>query len=1572
MQTSGMINQIRPRRAVANRHELSRRVPTLATAIGVLLIVASASLASATPEPPTMLVGVAKIDATPDYPVRLNGFGYRQSESEGVAQRLYVKALAFGADAKSGAILVTVDNLGVPDAITQAVAKNLEQQLGLDPARFVVTFTHTHTAPMLRGASETIFGHVIPPEHRAHVDRYTEQMQGWIEEAATQAWRAREPARVAWNVGRVTFAINRRTQGGPVDHDLPVLVVKDLNGTTRAVYTTYACHCVTLGHNQISGDWAGSAAADIEKAHPGSVALVSIGCGADSNPSSGVTQGDLQAAGLQGRMIRDEVERLLTLPMRPVAGPISAKYERLELPLVELPPRSHWEARAKAPEAHVAHHARMQLARLDRGQALRTAVSYPVQSWSFGNELAMVFLAGEVVVDYSLRLKREFDANHLWLHAYSNDFPFYIPSERILKEGGYEGGDSLLYFDMPARFAPGLEEKIIDAVHRQLGAKFKSAHDANRTGGTWPLSPERSLAEFRTKPGLKIELVAAEPLVVDPVAIDFGPDGRLWVAEMHDYPTGIDEQGKPGGRIRVLEDSDGDGRLDRGTIFLEDVPFPTGVSVWRDGVLVCAAPDVLFARDTDGDGTADRIEKILTGFATHNFQARVNSLQFGLDNWMYASTGLFGGEIKSFTGNSADLTSRDFRFQPDSGQLEPVTGQTQQSRVRDDWDNWFGCDNGTLIRHYPVVDRYVRRNPLVAPAEVAAYVPDYPESNRLYPIASQLVTFQLSGPPGFVTAACGLGIYRDDLLGDEFYGNAFVCDPVSQVVHRLLLSPRGTSFSGVRAADEQQSEFLASTDNWFRPVQVRTGPDGALWVVDMYRYLIEHPMWIPPEVLATIDIRAGDTRGRIYRVSPRDRDLRVTPRLDRLESTALAQALESPNGTLRDLVQQMLVWRKAGEAAPELARQVRESKLPQVRAQALATLAGLSALEADLVTHALDDPHPGVRRQAIRLSEGLCQSSAELVSRVLKLVDDADPQVRLQLAYTLGEMPGNAAAGALLELAALTSDDPQLQAAVLSSVSSRNAKPLLQKLLATADKSAPPARMLEVLLGLPEVSSNAALRLEIAKLAATGIETNPSPWRFEVTARLLSRPAAEESQSAEKELITRILAAARTFAGNEQAEAAARVAAIGTLGNAFGEKEVASDIQLLTSMLSPRTPIEIQLASIERLARLGNDEVPAAWIAQWRSCSPGVRAALLDAFLSRAKWSQRLLSALAEGTLSTAEIDATRRQRLLNSADETTRTAAAQIFSDSTTGDRRQVIAGYTQAAAMPGDPSRGTKIFAKTCAGCHRLENVGEPVGPDLAPLAHKPAPALLMAILDPNQAVDPRYLNYLAITDDGRQYTGLLTAENASSVTLVAQDNKQHTLLRGAIEELASSGKSLMPEGLEKEIDPAAMADLLAYLAKVAEPPKVFEGNRPAIVRADAQGRYNLAARVCEIRGPRLLFETEFNNLGFWSAVEDSATWTVDIATSGKYEVVFDYACHNDSAGNGFVLDTSAGAIRGQVVGTGEWSDYRSERIGSLKLAAGMQKFSLRAEGAISGAMIDLRGIQLLPKSNVKLKRD
>src|SRR5437588_1827945 len=419
------------------------------------------------PEETTYQAGVAQVDITPAYPVRLSGFGFRRTESEGVTQPIWAKALAID-DGKAGpAVLITVDNLGVPDDVVAEIASRLEKQSGLKRERLAVTATHTHTAPMLKGVAPTLFGMPISAADQEHIDRYTREFTDNLEKVALAALKGLAPARLSWGIGTAGFAVNRRTRGGPVDHDLPVLVVKDLEGKLRAIYFSYACHCVTLSNNKISGDWAGYAQDMIQRNHPGAIALVSVGCGADANPSSGVARDRTDLAAAQGAEIAQEVERLLANYLAPLGGDLKTRLARFELPLADLPTRQQWEERVKRGGA-VGYHARVQFARLDRGEALGTEVAYSVQSWSFGDQLALVFLPGEVVVDYALRLKRELDPGRLWINAYANDAPCYIPSERVLGEGGYEGGDAMVYYDKPARFRPGLEKKVVAAVREQL------------------------------------------------------------------------------------------------------------------------------------------------------------------------------------------------------------------------------------------------------------------------------------------------------------------------------------------------------------------------------------------------------------------------------------------------------------------------------------------------------------------------------------------------------------------------------------------------------------------------------------------------------------------------------------------------------------------------------------------------------------------------------------------------------------------------------------------------------------------------------------------------------------------------------------------------------------------------------------------------------------------------------------------------------------------------------------------------------------------------------------------------
>lgn len=417
-------------------------------------------------------VGVAKVDITPAYSIRMNGFLARKEESEGIRQRLFAKALAFGSDKESPAVLITVDTLGIPEEIRAEVAVRLRMKTGLHPERLAITASHTHTAPMINGCAPNIFGEPIPADAQAKIDRYTREFTDHLESVAMKALDNRRESTLQWGIGQVAFAKNRRDKNGPVDHDLPLLVIRDIKGQVRALYVNYACHCVTLSERKLGGDWAGFAQEQIEKRFPQAVAMVSIGCGGDQNPVSGVTRDRAEVAMGQGEEIAAEVERLMANSLRPVLGPLSIQYGETELPLAALPSTSDFEklAQEKTP---IGYHARVQLAKIQRGEKLREKVSYSIQSWSFGDSLAMLFLPGEVVSEYGLRLKSELDGSKLWVNAYANACPCYIPSEAVLKAGGYEGGGAMIYYDQPAKFAAGLEQRIIDLATQQLKPGFR-------------------------------------------------------------------------------------------------------------------------------------------------------------------------------------------------------------------------------------------------------------------------------------------------------------------------------------------------------------------------------------------------------------------------------------------------------------------------------------------------------------------------------------------------------------------------------------------------------------------------------------------------------------------------------------------------------------------------------------------------------------------------------------------------------------------------------------------------------------------------------------------------------------------------------------------------------------------------------------------------------------------------------------------------------------------------------------------------------------------------------------------
>jgi hypothetical protein len=528
----------------------------------VLLALVILTLGSATgfAAEQTIPLGVARIDITPDHPARLAGYSVRQTESEGVAERIWAKALAIGGDEGDGpAVLMMVENCGVPGSLAAEVAGRLQAKAVLRRERFVVCSTHAHSAPWLPGFAPALSSAPVPSEHLAHMEQYKRELARKMEQVALAALAARKPGRLAWAEGAARFAVNRRpidktghcpglglNLGGPVDDSLPLLCATDAQGKILAIVVNYACHCTTVSSdvNRIHGDWAGMAQKYIEAEHPGATALVCIGCGGDANPWP---RAKLELTAVHGREVADEVNRLLRGKLTPLGPKLAARRLDFQVPFETLPTREEFQRRVAAAAKPKATWLEKQqgvravafLAALDRGQPLPTNIDYSATAWAFGDELAMVFLSGEVVVDYALRLKRELDSPRLWVTAYSNGVPCYIPSRRVLSEGGYEPDFSMLYYGWPARLSPVVEERVVKAAESLVPASFVGARKKSAAAAGWKagvatvkITPETSLwmagYAARTRPSEG----AAQDLFAKALAIEDAHGSRAVIVTM--------------------------------------------------------------------------------------------------------------------------------------------------------------------------------------------------------------------------------------------------------------------------------------------------------------------------------------------------------------------------------------------------------------------------------------------------------------------------------------------------------------------------------------------------------------------------------------------------------------------------------------------------------------------------------------------------------------------------------------------------------------------------------------------------------------------------------------------------------------------------------------------------------------------------------------------------------------------------------------------------------------------------------------------------------------------------------
>jgi len=1053
-----------------------------------------------------------------------------------------------------------------------------------------------------------------------------------------------------------------------------------------------------------------------------------------------------------------------------------------------------------------------------------------------------------------------------------------------------------------------------------------------------PLSPEESVSRFRLPKDVRIELVASEPLIADPSAVAWDDHGRLFVCELRGYNleghVDVQELNEKGvldrvvrripaseeaqraaekeqfGTVKLLSDTDGDGRMDRAHVWADHLPPCHGMVADRGGVIVVCRPDIIYLADRDRDGRAEVRERLFTGFGNTIFERSINNPRWGPDNWIYVAGGnkgetITGPRLKKGTGPisaqhpsglsgkldvplfTVDIGAVDFRFRADGSAIEPVTGRNRTfGLTMNDWGDRFLISTGSpALYAVPLPSRYLARNPYVPSPNEVANAAGY---NRVYP-ASRPHPWRVeraeksewnkyytdrygvteSTPNGYFTAACGQLIYRADVLPEPYHDNLFACEPAQNMIHRCLIHRDGLRFEARRAPGEEESEFLTSTDQWFRPTNLALGPDGAIYIVDMYREIIEDYSAIPRYLQQQYGLIEGNDRGRIWRIvrsgtsessEPENSRLPPADKLGRPPSTdKLIALLSHPNAWWRQTAQRLLIQRNGPPAIGPLESLAREGKTPQARLHALYTLDGLEALAPDIVEHAVADPHYAVRLHSLRLCEPWLDERPSLLEKALNGVDDPDPRVRLQLAMTLGESQDERALSALARLAARDGADEWMRAAILSSVGD-SADRLLSAIVQPTDEPGESRRLLQplaavvgarhrddeignVLKTITEVDEGETTTIQrtclnglieglqrgktqpltstVGQRSLRGLLTTPS-----ADVRVLALRVAGLLKLADSPEMKTAFTSAVSEALDDGRPLAARRAAIALLASA--PYKTLSDA--VRRLLDPRQPLDLQLAAVGALSLAEDPDVGSVLLANYSGYTPKVRAAAIEAVFSRTNRLPGLLDAIQRGTVSAQSLSAFHRVQLLENSNPQIHKTAASLLAGQVPQKSRDLFERYQAALTGPRDAGRGEAVFKKECAICHQLNGQGQQVGPDLTATNNRPDETLLLDVLQPSNQITSGFRSYVVIDTNGRVFTGVLASESATSITLrnagdgtTSSDDRplvERTVLRNDIEEMQASDQSLMPDDVHKLLSPQQMADLIAWLRKTLGP--------------------------------------------------------------------------------------------------------------------------------------------------------
>ena len=945
-------------------------------------------------------------------------------------------------------------------------------------------------------------------------------------------------------------------------------------------------------------------------------------------------------------------------------------------------------------------------------------------------------------------------------------------------------------------------------------------------------SKQESLPGFELEDGFNLSLVASEPLIKDPVDLEFDAQGNALVLEMPGYPY-EDSTSK----VIMLKDTNQDGKMDLAKTYAENLNMASSILPYEKGILVAAPPYLLYCIDENQDELVDKVDTLMGGFSTGNLQHNFNGLSYGVDNWIYAANGGNSGK-PYWWGESAralDLRGQDFRFHIKQKKLERIGESSGGFGIAmDEFGRIFGTHNLTHVSQIVFPDRYIQDKKLLF-EHTLNNISDHEENGlaRVYPIGEQETRLNHPEQSGYFSGSCGITYYDGGAWGQEYDQTIWVTDVVLNLIHADKLKEDQSSFHASRILNKK--EFLASTDRSFRPVNMKVGPDGELYVVDMYRKVIEHPEWIPDEMEKTLDINDGKDKGRIYKISKINSKSSFDIKTFSAESTRIT-SLSHPNAWVRKTAQRLLIEKQISADGKNKLKALTNSKNKFAALHALWILHETGALDIKTLEKCMMNNDAGVRENAVIAAEQYLNNQT-IQDKLLALLIDKDERVKMQAALTLSMMTKQ------LSLS--------LQDKIIAKMKEQSNKENTWNVGAftLAAKYFPIEALNELAITQPNNQLIPSLALQLRD-SAEGIASilktittlkNKKELIVDIVNQFNQsnkplqhssiQPVLSQIESDDISAMAALTKLSRRFGvpPSEKFLTVSKEALIRLIDPATAEKEklaLMEIIQLvpyqqkaetLFSCLNNHVPLKIQEEALRQLSTYQEKEIGKRLIGMWSEMSPSTRRFASDLLLYVDIHHDALLGALETGKIQIGEMnfDLERRRMLIAWDDNPTiRKRASRLFSDEEIISRKEVIAKMKPALSLKGVPAEGEKVFQTICSNCHRYGSIGKEVGPVLTEINRKSKESIMHEILDPNAAVNTQYISHQIKTKDGMMHIGIIDSENDESVVMKKMGGEKISFNKKDIAKMNSMGKSLMMEGLEGSISQQQMADLLSFL--------------------------------------------------------------------------------------------------------------------------------------------------------------